>query len=66
MTRSLLNDIDLFLARLRKTHPGLKGIVIGINYPSGKLTYTIGDLKGSKSSMCEAIRQHENRPLEDS
>jgi hypothetical protein len=58
MTRSLSEDFDLFVRPIRKTHPGTKGVVIGLAFPSSSLVLTGGDLKGAKATICNSVRQH--------
>ncbi len=65
MTRALYEDIELFIKRVRKYHPGTKGIVIGLAFPSSHIVLTSGDLKGHKAGFCRSISAHENAPLDD-
>ena len=65
MTRSLGEDMEMFVARIRKTHPGITGVAIGLAYPNGHIAMSYGDFHGKKTAICNAIRRHEDQPFEE-
>lgn len=60
MALSVYDEIDRFIAKVKKKQPGLKGIVIALTYGK-KITCSVltqGDLHGQKSTICKAVKYH--------
>jgi hypothetical protein len=64
MTRSLYKSIELFLKRIRKTHPSTKGILIAINWPNSRFIFSTGELKECKNAIVDHLKkEHVEQPL---
>ena len=57
MARSLMTDVELFMARVRKTCPDTQGILVAVNWGSERAVFTRGTLKGSGKCIQDAVRE---------
>ncbi len=59
---TLPDEINRFMDRLKKAHPGTKGLAISFVYKGGCMTVVRGDLSRSKATIRRHISEHENEP----